>query len=158
MATDKEPETPSELLDRLSEFLMERPEESVEDLRARLKKEGVDPDRVIQRVRQLVDTTMKQSRLAWREKARQERLGLAEGMTDVRSFGQWTREQMLALARDILAGTRGVQPAYAHFRNFECMTDEDLRSLLEDFERTAALEKREQPGSEEQGDAGNKKH
>jgi hypothetical protein len=158
MTTDKEPQTPSELLDRLNEFLMERPEESVEELRARLKGEGVDPDRVIQRVRQLVDTTMKRSRLAWREKARQERLGLAEGLASVRSFGQWTREQMLARARDILAGSRGVQPANAHFRNFERMTDEDLRSLLEDFERTAAMEKREQPGSEEQGDAGNEKH
>ena len=76
----------------------------------------------------------------------------------MRSFGHWTREQMLARVRDIMAGVRGVQPAYAHFRNFERMTDEDLRSLLEDFERTAAMEKRERPGSEEQGDAGNEKH
>lgn len=157
MATDKEPQTPSELLDRLNEFLMERPEESVEELRARLKEEGVDPDRVIQRVRQLVDTTVEQSRLAWREKARKERLGLAEGLASVRSFGQWTREQMLARVHDILAGTCGVQPAYAHFRNFERMTDDDLRSLLEDFERMAELEKHEQAASEGQGDVGIKK-
>ncbi len=158
MGAEKEPKTPSEFLDRLGEFLMERPEESVEDLRARLRDEGVDPDQAVARVRQLVDEKLKESRLAWRQKARQERSGLAEGLAGVHSFAQWTREQMLARAREIMAGTRGAQPAYAHFRNFERMTDEDLRSLLEDFERTTELEKRAQSGAEEQGNAGNKKH
>lgn len=152
MGAEKEPKTPSEFLDRLGEFLMERPEESVEDLRARLRDEGVDPDQVVARVRQFVDSKLKESRLAWREKARQARLGIAERLADVRLAGQWTREQMLARVRDLLAGSQA--PAYAHFRNFEGMTDDDLRSLLEDFERMAELEKHEQAGSEGQGDVG----
>ena len=154
MATDKEPKTPSEFLDRLGEFFMERPEETTEELRARLRDQGVDPDQVIARVRQLVDAKAKEARLAWREKAQQERFAASQLLEGVRLSGKWTREQLIERIREFLAASAGatLANAQAHFRNFERLTDNDLRSLIEDFERTAALEGQSELGPKGNGD------
>jgi len=154
MATDKEPKTPSEFLDRLGEFFMERPEETTEELRARLRNQGVDPDHVVARVRQLVDAKAKESRLAWREKARHERLAASQRLESMHLPGQWTREQLIECARAFLVGPAGARLAHAqaHFRNFERLTDNDLRTLVEDFERTAVLEEQSELESEVCGD------
>lgn len=83
--------------------------------------------------------------MGWRAKAQQDRKGLGQRLAAVHLPGRWTRDEMYALLRDILAGTHGGRPASAHFRNFEQMTDDDLRSLLEDYHRMLELEKKEAP-------------
>lgn len=59
MRARRKPSTVSDLLDCLSEFLAPGPDESVEDIRSRLRGEGLDPDRVVARVRQLVDAKLR---------------------------------------------------------------------------------------------------
>lgn len=155
MGVGKEPKTVSEFLDSLSEFLGARPEESKEEIGARLKAEGLDPERVVARVRQLVDSKLKESRLEWREKARRERQGIVQDLADIPFVGKWTRDEMLTRVRQILAGDQRSELASAYFRNFERITDNDLHSLLEDFERMTKLEKQIQkrPGDQEGGES-----
>ncbi len=143
MAKEKEPRTASEFLDRLSEFLTDRPEESAEELRERLRNEGVDPDRVTERIRQLVATRSKEIRLGWQEKARQEREAAAERLKDVRGVGGQSRREIIERIRAMLTGQAGPRPALgqAYFRKIEEMTENDLRSLLDDLERAQRLGK-----------------
>ncbi len=142
MAEEKSPRTPSEFLDKLSEFFGATGEDSLDELRDRLRAEGVDPDTLIARVRELVGTRSRTIQLQWQAKARQERLEASERLKGLTASLAGTREQVLDRIRGLLAGGPAAQQAQlqAYFRNFEGMSDRDLASVLEDLERVKRLE------------------
>ena len=96
-------ESASEFLDRLAGFLwQEREGETTEDICRELREEGLDPERMQARVRQLIARVSEERRLAWMATAKQEiqeaqarrnrvdlsGLDRAQLLSRLRSFGQ----------------------------------------------------------------------
>lgn len=75
----------SEFWDGLTEFLTKEDDRSIQEVKEDLLAEGIDPEKTIQRVRELIVNKFDEHRLAWREKARQERLAALQQIQNVES-------------------------------------------------------------------------
>lgn len=143
MADRKPPETASEFLNRLAELLTSVPDRSLEELKEDLRSQGIDPEAVVERVQRLVETRLNEYRLKWQKQAKRERLAILERLRDVTAKLPAARSELERLLDEILSGLWGSRAqvyAQAYFRKLEQVTDNDLRSLLEDIERLKLLE------------------
>ena len=134
----KPPGSSSELLDCLTDFLAESSELTNEEIKEDLRAKGVDPEKVVQRVKNLVESKLEERRLAWLKRARTERLAVLEKLKSVKSSTfSGTLEELKGKAIAILSGQFGQEAsmhAQVYFRNPEDVTENDLRSLLDDLE------------------------
>ncbi|MFQ6043790.1 MAG: hypothetical protein ACE5PV_23295 [Candidatus Poribacteria bacterium] len=143
MMDKKAPGTTSEFLDRLTELLTNLPDRSTEELKDDLRVEGINPERIVNRVKRLVDAKLDESRLAWLEQARQERAAMLERLREVPSDSPDTLRGIREKISEILSGMWGQQAqryAHAHFRKLEEVTLNDLKDLLDDLKRLEILE------------------
>lgn len=69
----KPPQTTSDFLDLVADFLADSSDESIEEVEADLHAEGIDPEEVADTIEQLVQTKLNEYRLKWRAEAQQER-------------------------------------------------------------------------------------
>jgi len=136
-------EKASEFLDRLTELLTNLPERSTEELKEDIRAEGINPEQIVNRVQRLVETKLDEHRLAWREQARKGRTAMLERFHRVTSDSPDTPQGIREKIKDILSGVWGQQAqsyAYAHFRKLEEVTENDLKTLLDDVKRLELLE------------------
>ena len=143
MMDKKAPGTTSEFLDRLTELLTNLPDLSTEELKEDLLAEGINPERIVNRVKRLVDAKLDEYRLAWLEQARQERYAMLERLRKVPSDSPDTPRGIREKIVEILSGM-WERPAqiydYAHFRKLAEITENDLKDLLDDLKRLEMLE------------------
>lgn len=130
MGEKKKPETASQMLESLNEFLLgEEPDFKsmpADEVAAYLQKEKLDAGRVFKTARSALASAQGQIELA---KARERRQLLQEKLpTPLRPSG--LREALLQQIRELA----GASAAQVYARKFEEAPDEDLRSLVEDFE------------------------
>jgi hypothetical protein len=133
----------SESLQALHEFLLE-PEEDIraipsEAIKAELKREGVDTDRMVREIRKRLAHARGVETL---EKARAKKAELLSKIVEIpAAIGESvrrTRDEVLTQIDDLLQrhpALVGVQ-----FRKLEQTTDEDLERLLHDLEIAAAMD------------------
>lgn len=143
MVDRKPPETASEFLDRLTQLLASVPDRSLEELKEDLQAQGIDPERVVDRVQRLVDAKLNDYRLRWQEQAKRERLAILGRLRNVTPKLPAARSDLERRFAEIISGLWGPRAqAYVHayFRKLERITENDLRSLLEDLERLKLLE------------------
>ena len=113
----------SEFWDRLIEFLTKDDDRSIEEIKEDLHAEGIDPEKTIQRVRQLIINKFDEHRLAWRDKARQERLAALQQIQNVKSSAtdqQHVRDRIIELLRRPHGGQAELQ-FQAYFRKLDIM-------------------------------------
>lgn len=133
---EKKPETASQMLESLNEFLLgEEPDfkdMSTGEIAAYLKKNKLDSGRVFKAARSALNEAQGEVKLA---KAREKRLSLQSNLPTTRKpLGQ--RAALLEQIRQLA----GAEAATVYARKFEDSPDEDLRSLLEDFELLKQLD------------------
>jgi hypothetical protein len=128
-----------EQLDSLTDALGRSNGQSLEEVKADLKSEGIDLNSSL---KPLMETVHKSSRAARRkmlDHAREERLKTnAEESTAFGKFSYLPRKELIGKIQEILS-TAPV-PINVSFRDLESKNDEDLASLLEDIERAKQLD------------------
>lgn len=132
----------SEFWDRLTEFLTKEDDRGIEEIKEDLLAEGIDPEKTIQRVSQLIINKFDEHRLAWRDKARQERLAALQQIQNVKSSAtdpQHVRDRIVELLRHPHGGQAELQ-LQAYFRKLDTITENDLKSILKDLEILELLE------------------
>jgi hypothetical protein len=117
-----------------NEFLDEEDPMTPEEVDAELREAGFDPETVGAEMQAVAECALAESPWNWRNRAQQledERACFERTAT----ASQGSREDIVGAIQQLLAqlGNRA-RPAYAHFRNFESATDEDLASLLSELE------------------------
>lgn len=105
---------------------------TLDEIKEDLRSEGVDPDEVLSKFRQL----LREHAPTWKERAQSERAAALRAVQPLREKVSRTREKVVSEIRHIVEslkqqGTEIVAGAY--YRKFEEATDEDLESLLEDL-------------------------
>jgi predicted DNA-binding protein YlxM (UPF0122 family) len=137
MKKKKAPATPSELLDCLTEFLLNAPDRSIEELKEDVSAKGIDPDQLINRVQKLVNKHMTLYRI---KKAKEERENMLEKIKNILKEPTENREEILKNILPILEAKIGSQAAQVCYRKLKSAEIEDLESLLEDIEKLELLE------------------
>ena len=125
--------------DNFAEFVSDCSDQSTEELERELQQEGVDTDRLFQNVQGIVNAKLAEARLSWQKEAKlkakqvMEKLAaIPEKVTDVLS-----RTDLIKRIQSLIE-THGRQ-ASLEYRNFQTMTDEDLRATLKDLEELMVL-------------------
>lgn len=132
----------SEFLDKTTEFLTKEDDRDLEEVKKDLLAEGIDPDRTIQRVRQLVAQKIEEYRLAWRSKARQERLAALQQIRNVKpeiTSLEIIRNKINELLRHA-HGKKAELQLQTYYRKLDTVTENDLKGILKDLESLKLLE------------------
>jgi len=145
MPNKKPPENMSEFLDGLVDLFTDLPERATQELEEDLHEEGIDTEAFAQRVQMLVESRLQEQRLDWLEHARQGRTIELEKLKKVQpSKALVTFDEVKQKIKDVLAGRFGSSAseyvnAQLYHRNVNDVTENDLRSLLDDLERLELL-------------------
>lgn len=126
----------SEFLDKTTEFLTKEDDRDLAEIKKDLLAEGIDPERMIQRVRQLVAQKFEEHRLAWRNKARKERLAALQQVQNVKpdlTSLEIVRNKINALLR-LPHGEKAELQLQTYHRKLETVTENDLKGILKDLE------------------------
>lgn len=121
--SDQKPQTMVALLNALIDAFDEAGPSTREEEEAELRALGLEPEVVSEQLEKVAEEALRRSPLNWRNRTPD-----IQNALDKRKSVQvadLSREEML---REL----RSRQGLRAHFRNFEELTDEDLRSLLAD--------------------------
>lgn len=135
MSEQKPNRSGRELLNALNHLFSEVDPETPEENEAAIKAVGYDPGSFARRMQSIAKQAMQDSPLNWRNKARAE---LEEGRKrlEVNSVSPaGGRESLLSRIQTLLAQIPGKSSlAYAHHRNLDKASEEDLLSLVEELE------------------------
>jgi DNA-directed RNA polymerase subunit F len=136
-------ETSKDLLKVLVDLFNEIEPKTSDEVDAVLREAGYEPNEVAKRMNSVARQAMRDSPLNWRNRAPAE---LAEASARLKRMIPSlpnTREDIIQFLKQSLANleARGALQ-HAHFRNFESLTDEDLRSLIAEIEYLASESER----------------
>jgi hypothetical protein len=130
--------TVEDFVHMFNEFLDEEDPMTPEEVDADLREAGFDVETVGAEMEAVAERALAESPWNWRNRAQQledERARFERVTTAL----QGSREDIVRAIQQLLAqlGSRA-RVAYAHFRNFESATEEDLVSLLSELEYLAS--------------------
>jgi hypothetical protein len=134
----KPPETTSDFLALLSDFFADSSDESIEEVEADLRAEGIDPEEVADTIEKLVQTKLNEYRLKWRDEAQQER-------ADALARLERRSSEISDLPRDLKGSISTIlaemqqQQAQAYFNKLQKATEDDLRDIWLDLKRLQML-------------------
>lgn len=121
-------------------FLSDPENLTQEEIRSELKNQGIDTDKLEKRVEEIVRKGSEERRLAWLKKARKRRAEI-EKILDSKQIAAGSKDLKNKI-KEILEGRYG-QAAFSfaesYFRKKESLSEEDLKSLIEDIERLELL-------------------
>jgi len=117
-------------LDTLTDALGRSEGQSVDEVKAELRDEGIDVEAALTRlknVQQHISMVAKRSVL---DTAREKRLKLVEkGHEFIGKFSDWTRDQIIERIKELSSPEAGLA-----YRDLEAMGTEEMASILEDLE------------------------
>jgi hypothetical protein len=135
MAETRPPETSKDLVEAFASLFNEVEPETPEEIDAVLRDAGHDLHEVAARMKAIAEKAIADSPLNWRERAKKD---LPVALVRLKQFSLTATHDRTTIAGAIheLIAQLGaeVQPAFAHFRNLDSVSDEDLASLLADLE------------------------
>jgi argininosuccinate synthase len=145
MTDIKIPNSTSEFLDRLTDFLTDFPKRAKEEMRGDLLAKGVNPEQTVQRVQETVRTNLEEHRLSWLKQAKQERCEILAKLESIKpSVSSGKLEEIKDKIINILSeqfNQEALTEVHIHFRKLESITENDLISLLDDLESLELLDK-----------------
>ena len=139
MAKKNAPETTADLLELIGRFVSDASDLSSAELEADLRAMSIDPDAVVRRVKDLVDSSIAATRLAWKEKAREERQAAVRQLEALEVQPSQDIKTEIAVLLASLSKHGGVPGLQAYWSKFEKATDHDLHTLLQDLQRLKKL-------------------
>ena len=141
----KPPKNASEFLDRLADFLTDFPERTKKELREDLLAKGINPEKTIQNIQEIIQYKLKEYRLARLKQAKQERLRILEKLEQIKPYKSSDKlEELKDKVTKILSGQFGqeaLEEVLIHFHKLENITENDLISLLDDVRDLEILDK-----------------
>jgi DNA-directed RNA polymerase subunit F len=133
------PKTSEDLVRAVADLFDEVEPETQEEIDAVLREAGHDPDEVAARMKVVAERALASSPFNWRNRAQRELADERARYERLASVLPRSRADILSAIQALLAQLGGrTQQAYAHFRNFESATDEDLARLLSELEYLAS--------------------
>lgn len=134
MAKRKPARTNKDVVDAFTRLFNEIEPETEEEIDTILREAGLDPDELASRMQVFAEKALVESPLNWRNQVDQlheEQSRLAR----LSSSLPLSRQEIIAAIQSLLARIPGDQSAraFAHYRNLEQTTDEDLSSLLDEL-------------------------
>jgi len=131
-------------LDALTEALAESEGQSLEEIKADIRDEGIDVDAALARLKNAqLNISMAAKRSAL-DAARKKRLKLVKkGHEFIGRFSDWTREQIIERIKELSGAEAGLA-----YRDLEAMGTEEMVSILEDLEMAHRSAMEESDGSE----------
>jgi len=136
MKKRKAPDSYAELVNVISKFLYGDIPEAPEDIDEALREVGFDPAEFSSRMGSVAEKALSDSPLNWRVSAPKEIELATEKLKGVSLTSGLDRSEIIEEIKkiiDLLGGEQQMQ-AFAHHRNLESATDDDLASLLEDLQ------------------------
>ena len=135
MGETRPPETSKDLVEAFASLFDEVEPETPEEIDAVLREAGHDPREVATRMKAIAEKAIADSPLNWRERAKKDLPVALARLRQLSSTVTRERSEIVKAIQELIAqlGAEG-QPAYAHFRNLDTVSDEDLASLLADIE------------------------
>ena len=135
MSEHRRDRTDKELLDAINQLFSEVEPETSEDVDAIVKAVGYDPDLFATRMEAVAKRFAADSPLNWRNKAREELELERQRLETHTAARKGTRTALQDQIRDLLAQfSDNPNVAFAHHRNLDKASDEDLASLIEELE------------------------
>lgn len=129
----------------LSNFMSDPEGLTQEDMVAELGEQGVDVEELKRKATEIVVRGSEEWRLDWRKRATQRMAEIAK-LLDFRSTAITATAAMRNRATRFIEqtyGPRALKQAEAYFRNKDNLSEDDLKSLVEDLEQLELLEKSE---------------
>lgn len=126
------------LLNALDDLFSELLMKDIDEVDAILREAGYDPDEVGTSLEAAAKHAIAQSPSNWRNRARRE---IEDAQTRLNKISppKHTRSELMETIRRLLSTQQ--QPAAAHFRNFEKLTDADLEKMIAELEYLAAQQR-----------------
>ena len=119
-----------ETLDTLTDAFGRSDEQSIEEVLADIRDEGIDVDAALARLKKAQLNIAMEARRSVLDSAREKRLKLGEKVPEfIGKFRDWTSEQILARIKEL-----GGLDAGLAYRDLETMGTEEMTSILEDLE------------------------
>jgi maltooligosyltrehalose synthase len=136
-----------EFLKALHGFIRdEQPQQPVEQIEARLKSQGVDLDKTLAQIRK--KATQAENRLRLQSLT----AGVEYAATCVRGHAYRTIEELREAVKAVVSQMPEYRPASAFYSKLETATENDLESLLVDFEElTSSIDGNERSCEQSQG-------
>lgn len=138
MKKHKAVETDQDLINALADLFDEVNKNatfSEEEVDITLREAGYDPEQVVKNMQTIADQALANSPLNWRNRAPKElkeAKAKLQAMSTDRPLNKVELKKSIQQLLDQLSNPQ--KQAFAHFRNFESMSDEDLASLLNELE------------------------
>ncbi len=130
---DKETKESIRFLDRLTDFLGTSEEQTKEEVKAELREQGVDIDRMLVRGKEMIRQTIAAKKLQWMQDAalirEQMRKQIEADKSEVPKDMQTIKEKI----KEWLGLGEQQPEALVFFRNFEKLNDDDLRELYKEY-------------------------
>jgi hypothetical protein len=119
-----------ETLDTLTDAFGRSDEQSIEEVLADIRDEGIDVDAALARLKKAQLNIAMEAKRSVLDSAREKRLKLGEKVPEfIGKFSDWTSEQILARIKEL----GGLEAGLA-YRDLETMGTEEMTSILEDLE------------------------
>lgn len=134
MSTTKGKRTDEELAEAMRYLLYDHEPETPEEIDAFLRSEGLDPEEIADYGRKLAERELAVSPLNWRNRG-PEREQAEKELLSQQVPPDMPREDMLTKIRQLLAtlSPRQMTQVGIEFRNYEELSEVDLRSLLSEL-------------------------
>jgi len=113
-----------------------------EDIKYELEEIGVDTNKLTNRALEIVKKGSKKRRLKWQSKARESRIKIEKIIKSKKAKG--VEQDIKNKFMEILSGKHGAPAksfAEAYFRKMESLSENDLKSILEDMENLDLIDK-----------------
>lgn len=147
MKRQRSVETSEDLVRAFADLFDEVRPETPEEIDAVLRETGLDPDAVGARMKAAAEQALADSLLNWRNRGQRELASERARFERTVPTAPRSRADIMGAIQQLLAELGGrAKPVYAHFRNLESATEEDLASLLSELEYLASRQRR--PGEE----------
>lgn len=137
---NSEAQTEQDWLVNISDFLCDVENTGEDDIKEALRAEGLDPDQVVRRGKELIENLRRQATYRTFAEAKELQNRALEAVADI----QESRSPIEEIKRKI----RKIQESWSaqgqlgfavNFRNLEDQSEDDLRTLLADLERVDRL-------------------
>lgn len=149
MTKKKTLETSEEFVNALVDLFDEMGPETPEEVEAILREAGYDPVQLAADMQTFAEQALKNSPLNWRNRAQQELTAARSHFESTLSRVSRSRNELIGAIQQLIQQVGGRQPqVFAHFRNFESASDDDLASMLEELEYLVS----QQQGQDREGE------
>lgn len=136
--TEKEPiRSEVELAEAFDQLFNEIPSpQTQEEIDKYISDAGIDPDSFSLKIKKMVADAIEKSSLNWRNEANQTKIEKARTQLEsIRDISEFDHSKLVSIVENAFARIKMANPQFSsiHYRNHSELSDEDLKSLLQEL-------------------------